>query len=417
MAFSGEDVQARVNLCRIGSNFYQGQTLNGKTFGYGTLFDKNHEQFIIGVFNENQLIEVQIAQFLNRTSCCNIRKFKDYYFFECEKESFLAQISVVCSNIIISDSFDKIFKDICLGSKLLKIYEDELSSNIIDFCNDFERTLVNVDWIKSDDNKSFEMFDFYQLLTQCSTNNDSFELIKKLGSTPVIFGDMSHKRAAINNAIVRRNQIFKFSNTMFKVDLFELLKCILKKVCANYRSCLLKQNYLFLQPYIETLTFPSIFLIRLSDMTTFKDSNQMAMKYRIPFDIANVFEIINRKPREIDEMGVPVIMKCYPDLLKAVGTELTLLSEELQIPYDTLYDTLITHGNTIQIDGDTLIYNLRKVQISFLRELLDYYKPGESLKKKLYTGPHEDYSIHSPTIKSKTIRYEFSTCSLIMCSP
>lgn len=398
MASSSADVYAKVNYCRIGRNFYQGQTLNGKTFGYGTLFDQNHEQFIIGAFRENKLVDIRIAQF----SCCNIKKFKNYHLFDCEKENFIAQITVSITNINISESFDKIFKDLCSGSKILKIYEDQLSNNLTDFCNNLEQVLVNVDWRKSDDNKPLEFFDFYQLLTQCSTN-DPFELIRKLGTTPVICGDMSHKRAALNNDVIRRDQIFKFTNIIFKLDLLEELKSMLEKICSSYRVCLLEHNFTLLQPHIEALEFPFVFLIRICDLNTFIRSNQVAIEYKIPFDIAKVFQLISRNTGV--HHAVPSIMKCYPDLLKALGAELTLLSEELKIPYETLFDELIMKRKPIEMQCDTLNYHLRRVQLSFIRDLLDYYKAGDSLKKKLFSGPHEDYSVHSTSIKSKTIRF------------
>lgn len=410
MASSSED--ATLNFCRFGKNFYQGQTSNGRIFGYGTLFDEKQEQFIIGFYQENQLIELRIAQFLRGTVCCNIKKFKDHYLFDCEKENFIAKLFIsAVNNIDISEPFDKIYNELCSKSKIVEIYEDDLSKDLIDFCDNLEETLSNVNWNEIDDNKPLEFYDFFQLLKKCSTS-DTIELIRKIGTTPMIFGDMTHKRVVINNNIVRRNQIFKFSNNKFKVDIHARFNQMLEKLCEQYRVCLLETTASQLKPHIETLQYPSLFLIRISDVRTLLKSIQVAKHYNIPFNVDKVFQLINR-PNDIPN-AVPTIMKCYPHLLKALGVELTLLSQEVNKSYKTLFDEIIMLNKPIEMDCDTLKYQLRRMQLLFIRELLDYYKPGDSLKKKLYSGPHEDYSVYSTALKSKTIRYSFLFFFLIV---
>uniref|UniRef100_A0A336M7X1 CSON010831 protein n=1 Tax=Culicoides sonorensis TaxID=179676 RepID=A0A336M7X1_CULSO len=403
MSSSGNDNNNTANLCRIGNNFYQGNILNKKTFGYGTLFDENYDQFIIGIFNENSLIDIKIAQFLIEPQIvCNIKKFNDHHIFDCEKENFIAQIGISLEKINISDDFKKIFKEICLQSKILKVYEDEISDKLLDFCENLEKIWLKIDWNASDVNNSLEFFNFNRLITQFTADNAS-TLIRKLGSTSVIFGDMSHRRAFINNEIVRRNQVFKFSNELFKFNVAQKLMMILSNVSMKYREIILSASCPSLKPHIESILHPQIFLIRICDLSRFHQAIQVAKHYNFPLDIKKVCDRINRFPLERE--AIPIMMKTYPELLKALGEELTLMSKEVNVPFETLFEEINMDSKQIEYDCDTLNCHLRKIQLKFILELLEYYKPGEMMKKKQFNGPHEDYSTYSVCIKTKKVSF------------
>lgn len=309
------------------------------------------------------------------------------------------------TNLNIGEPFHELLDKLCAQSKVIKILEDPVNESLLEFCHNFKTFCLGIDWKKEDSSKGYEFFQLNRDISlNCNEKVDIQTLLKKFKDSRVLSGAIMTKLLGISNNIIRRNGILKFSDDMLHQSFQESMRQIFIELSERYRNYLIELSDLRLHSDIMVLEKSKIFLVRLADCATLIEAENISIEFGLPFRISKVFKRISMKS-ESQINVVPIIVKSYPIILRALSKTLKEFSVESNITYEELLNTLLIKKSQImQPKVKSLKYSILINQLYFIRDLLVYYKPGESLKMNLYSGPREDYSIWSSVLLAKTTR-------------
>lgn len=361
---------------KYGMKFYKGETSAGKMDGIGILFDKNQNQFIVGCWKENRLIDLHNSQFIldQAKDYCQIKKFNEKYLLNCLKDDIILKVDINIENLDVQKSFNMIFKDISNGVKIEECLEDSSSDAIECYIEKCGVNWSNFNWTPSHINyeEPHKFLSFGYILSNA---------IEREASTIEILEIMYNKSKVMNNnkecfRYLNRIRYYPFAkNVALKFDLTQKLMDSLQKASNHYKTWLTRESDPKFTEYLDMMDQLSIFLVRKYDIDILKTAFTMSELYKVPLSLSEAFN-----ERQLEQLKykfeiIPIVLPCFPHLIRAMGELVSELSQEINAPYEMLLGKFLSK-NANDLFLNKLNSKVLSIQIMFLMELIEYYKPG-----------------------------------------